>query len=171
MRRELLLLEEMIDAAEQAHLLAADQTAESLASVRFMAAASRAARRACGAGAPAWPWDDCSVPTRTRAGHRAIPSSDRHQPDRRVSRRELHRHHRPRCADEVSRYTSSRPGMVRARAEYSAAATAGAAGLESGIASISEETIPRTSEGIPRLNLPIGGSLASDSGGRPEKIW
>jgi uncharacterized protein with HEPN domain len=34
MRRELLLLEEMIDAAEQAHLLAADQTAESLASDR-----------------------------------------------------------------------------------------------------------------------------------------
>jgi hypothetical protein len=32
MRRELLLLEEMIDAAQQAHLLAADQTAESLAS-------------------------------------------------------------------------------------------------------------------------------------------
>jgi hypothetical protein len=32
MRRELLLLEEMIDAAEQAHLLAAGQTAESLAS-------------------------------------------------------------------------------------------------------------------------------------------
>src|SRR3954447_271250 len=31
MRRELLLLEEMIEAAEQAHLLAADQTAESLA--------------------------------------------------------------------------------------------------------------------------------------------
>ena len=34
MRRELLLLEEMIDAAEQAHLLAVDQTAESLASDR-----------------------------------------------------------------------------------------------------------------------------------------
>ncbi len=34
MRRELLLLEEMIDAAEQAHLLAAGQTRESLASDR-----------------------------------------------------------------------------------------------------------------------------------------
>jgi uncharacterized protein with HEPN domain len=34
MRRELLLLEEMIDAAEQAHLLGADHTAESLASDR-----------------------------------------------------------------------------------------------------------------------------------------
>jgi len=34
MRRELLLLEEMIDAAEQAHLLAVDQTPESLAADR-----------------------------------------------------------------------------------------------------------------------------------------
>ena len=34
MRRELLLLEEMIDAAEQAHLLAMDQTPESLAADR-----------------------------------------------------------------------------------------------------------------------------------------
>jgi uncharacterized protein with HEPN domain len=34
MRRELLLLEEMIDAAEQAHLLATGQTAQSLASNR-----------------------------------------------------------------------------------------------------------------------------------------
>ena len=34
MRRELLLLEQMIDAAEEAHLLAVDQTAESLASDR-----------------------------------------------------------------------------------------------------------------------------------------
>ncbi|MFP5345955.1 MAG: DUF86 domain-containing protein [Actinomycetes bacterium] len=34
MRRELVLLEEMIDAAEQAHLLAADQAPESLASDR-----------------------------------------------------------------------------------------------------------------------------------------
>jgi len=34
MRRELLLLEEMIDAAEQAHLLAVDQTPESLAGDR-----------------------------------------------------------------------------------------------------------------------------------------
>ena len=34
MRRELLLLEEMIDAAEQAHLLAAGQTRDSLASDR-----------------------------------------------------------------------------------------------------------------------------------------
>lgn len=34
MRRELLLLEEMIDAAEQAHLLAGDQTPESLAADR-----------------------------------------------------------------------------------------------------------------------------------------
>jgi hypothetical protein len=34
MRRELLLLEEMIDAAEQAHLVGADQSAESLASDR-----------------------------------------------------------------------------------------------------------------------------------------
>jgi hypothetical protein len=31
MRPELLLLEEMVDAAEQAHLLAVDQTPESLA--------------------------------------------------------------------------------------------------------------------------------------------
>jgi uncharacterized protein with HEPN domain len=34
MRRELLLLEEMIDAGEQAHLLAVDQTPESLAADR-----------------------------------------------------------------------------------------------------------------------------------------
>jgi hypothetical protein len=34
MRRELLLLEEMLDAAEQAHHLAAKQTPESLASDR-----------------------------------------------------------------------------------------------------------------------------------------
>jgi uncharacterized protein with HEPN domain len=34
MRRELLLVEEMIDAAEQAHLLAVDQTPESLAADR-----------------------------------------------------------------------------------------------------------------------------------------
>lgn len=34
MRRELLLLEEMLDAAEQAHLLAAGQTAQTLASDR-----------------------------------------------------------------------------------------------------------------------------------------
>jgi uncharacterized protein with HEPN domain len=34
MRRELLLLEEMIDAAEQAHLLSVDQTPESLAADR-----------------------------------------------------------------------------------------------------------------------------------------